>query len=523
MTALYSGATGMKVHDTGLSTISNNIANVNTIGFKQQYTLFQDLMSQSLAPGASWAQNVNQLGLGAQVGAVRTVFTEGAFEPGSEGTDLAIGGKGYFQVSDGKDTFYTRAGNFRFDADGWLRTPADMTVTGMAMQNGHVTGAATPIRIDPNDPALGSSPAKATANLTAGFIVPTSPADKSADPDNPFFSMVSSWNGAITKGLPASQTTPEDLEPALPSGAYSEKQTLKVIDAAGNSRELTLYLDGVSPETSGAAGTTYEYLLGASPTDTVGPDGIPDKNAGALMTGTITFSPSGDIADMTGFVPTGTADPNQPLSRWVPAPMVNGKPQFQVSFDGGTAQSIALDLGVTSSTNLWSNPPASAANVGTDRKLLGTMDAPVMGDRASKASASTTGASASHLSQDGHTKGDYTNLEVTPEGIVRVNYSNAQSADLYTIPLYRFTSEDGLRREGGNLYRATPESGETQWGVPGTSNFGTIQASQLETSNVDMAREMVSLITMQRGFQMNSKTVTTADQLLQKAMELKRN
>ena len=94
--------------------------------------------------------------------------------------------------------------------------------------------------------------------------------------------------------------------------------------------------------------------------------------------------------------------------------------------------------------------------------------------------------------------------------------------ELYRIPLYRITSQDGLRREGGNRYSASLESGEAQEGIPGTENFGTLSEYSLEQSNVDYAREFTNMIIVQRGFQMNSKVVTTSDQMLQKALELKR-
>lgn len=527
MSALYSGATGMKTHDAGLSSVSNNIANVSTIGYKSQYALFQDLMSQTLSQGTTGGQTFNQLGTGAQMAANRTVNTVGAFEPGSEATDLAITGKGYFQVTDGDEQFYTRAGNFRFNHEGWLRTPEGMNVTGMAMTNGKITGDAAPIRIDPNDTTIAKSPPKATANLTGIFNLPKNAVDNStarADEEeaNPFFSLLNKWNGAVTSGNTVEQAG-RDIASPLPTGSFSEKQTLKVIDASGQTRELQVYFDGVSAESSGVGGTTYEYIVAADAADVVGQQGTPDKNTGALMAGTITFSPSGDIVDMTAFVPAGTDNPENPLTRWTPATMVDGKPQFSASFDGAGAQTITLDMGISAGSNAWANAPASAADVGTDRTLLGGMNDVTRGERASKTSNDTVGSSTAYTTQDGWIEGDYTNMEVTADGIVRMHYSNAQTSDLFTIPLYRFTSEDGLRREGGNLYMATPESGETQWGVPGTSNYGALQSKQLESSNVEMSREMVSLITMQRGFQMNSKSITTADQLLQKAMEIKRN
>ena len=101
-------------------------------------------------------------------------------------------------------------------------------------------------------------------------------------------------------------------------------------------------------------------------------------------------------------------------------------------------------------------------------------------------------------------------------------YSNGQGQNLWQIPVCRFTSEDGLRREGSNLFSATEEAGQMEMGVAGTENYGTVNAYNVENSNVDMATEMVNMIITQRGFQSNSKVVTTADQMLQKAMELKR-
>ena len=94
--------------------------------------------------------------------------------------------------------------------------------------------------------------------------------------------------------------------------------------------------------------------------------------------------------------------------------------------------------------------------------------------------------------------------------------------NLWQIPVCRFTSEDGLRREGNNVFSATEDSGQMEMGVAGTENYGKINAYNIENSNVDMSKEMVNMIVNQRGFQSNSKVVTTADQMLQKAMELKR-
>ena len=101
-------------------------------------------------------------------------------------------------------------------------------------------------------------------------------------------------------------------------------------------------------------------------------------------------------------------------------------------------------------------------------------------------------------------------------------YDNGESIPLYQIAMYDFHSTQGLRREGGNLFTPTPESGEPIEGVAGTGTFGTITSYYIENSNVDMSREFVQMISCQRGFQANSKSVTTTDTMLETVINMKR-
>lgn len=161
--------------------------------------------------------------------------------------------------------------------------------------------------------------------------------------------------------------------------------------------------------------------------------------------------------------------------------------------------------------------------MGTNQNLL-----PSLGEGAVRAENATTAGSGSTSStvlnrQNGYGQGSLNHISILADGTVEGSYSNGQSQSLWQIPVCRFTSEDGLRREGNNLFSAGPEAGAMEMGVAGTENYGTVAAYNIETSNVDMATEMVNMIVTQRGFQSNSKVVTTADQMLQKAMELKRS
>jgi flagellar hook protein FlgE len=270
----------------------------------------------------------------------------------------------------------------------------------------------------------------------------------------------------------------------------------------------------------------YEYVVALPPEMDGGP-ARGTAGAGLLMAGTLTFSSAGELIDMSAFSPGG--GDYKDLTNWTPSALANIKPagaapQFapQVSLTAADGQriSFALNLGIGGVSNTWSNPPATAADVGVVPGLL-----PSMGTIARDALSTTALGTSSNLAlfrQDGYPVGDLNGLDITADGRLVASYTNGQSLDLYEIPVFRFTSEDGLRREGMNHYAYTPEAGNMEYGTAGTSNYGKIIAYKLETSNVDMTREMVNMIVMQRGFQMNSKSITTSDAMLQRALELKR-
>ncbi|MDP3428071.1 MAG: flagellar hook-basal body complex protein, partial [Humidesulfovibrio sp.] len=125
-------------------------------------------------------------------------------------------------------------------------------------------------------------------------------------------------------------------------------------------------------------------------------------------------------------------------------------------------------------------------------------------------------------SQDGYTAGFLQSISVSREGILTGRYSNGQVLDLYSLTLTSFTNQWGLRREGGNLFSETRESGPALTGQANSPGKGTIASSTLEQSNVDMGAQFVSLITAQRGFQANTKVITTADSMLGEIIAMKR-
>ena len=497
--ALYSGATGMKTLSQGMQAVGNNLANVNTVGFKQQQALFDDLMSQYAGTGNSASTSISQVGLGTRLTDVRTMYGQGPYESGTDVTDLSINGKGFFQVTSGDKTHYTRAGNFRFDKDGNLVDPNGFVLNGRAIIDG-VEGGTVPVSLPPGVNGRNIMPAKATTSITA--INNLGAGDKSTDAANPFFSLLTKWNGAA--------------DSPLGSSSYSYKQDIKVYDAAGNARDVTVYFDGAGE----SGGNKYfEFVVGMNPAQ----DGSAlagTSSAGLLMTGTLTFNSSGQLVNMSAYTPTGTDATN--LSNWAPATFgADGAPQFTATFaSGGGAQTVSLDLGLSSSTGTWTAGAGSPAAVGSNAANLMGMGG------ATLAALSTTayGGSSSEqrVKQNGYAQGFLAGIDINSDGIISGRYSNGQKDDLYRITLYRFTSEDGLRREGMNHFSATKDSGAAEEGLPDTENYGTVAAKSLEQSNVSMEREFVNMIMYQRGFQTNSKSIMTADTMIQKALEMKR-
>lgn len=127
---MFAGVSGLRNHQIKMDIIGNNIANVNTIGYKKSRATFQDMLSQTLR-GASSPQNnlggtnPQQVGLGMNIGSIDTIHTGGAVQPTGKTTDLAIQGDGFFILRQGQNEFYTRAGNFDFDSEGYLVNPAN--------------------------------------------------------------------------------------------------------------------------------------------------------------------------------------------------------------------------------------------------------------------------------------------------------------------------------------------------------------------------------------------------------------
>lgn len=506
MTSLFTGVTGLKSHSVGMSSISNNIANVNTLAFKNAMLLYSDHTSTSVSSASgNGVTEMSQLGLGVAVQVNRTMHQEGAFSQGSSPTDLAIAGKGYFGLEKDGTVQYGRAGNFRFTQAGDLVDPNGWGLLGYEIDNGVQSATATPIKMNFSETGKGYMSPKATSSVTLIENL-GSKETYAKDEANPFFSLASSWDGEQT--------------PPLASGKYGHSNKIGVYDASGQLQDIETYYDFVGTFNGKSV---YQYVLGVDPA-VDGTANAGTQASGMLAAGTITFSSSGQMEDMTMFLPPEGGDSTD-FSTWLPASFdASGNPMLTANFldaEGAPqgSQNISIDYGLKIN-GAWRGEYANAAEAAADPAAL--YSGPGR-ERASQSSTSHAGSSGTIVSkQDGYAPGQLQDMTIDDQGYMSGRYSNGETDQLYRIPIYRFINEEGLQHEGGNRYTASTESGAAEEGFPTEENYGSMLEATLEESNVDLAREFTSMIMTQRGFQMNSKVVSTSDQMLQKALELKR-
>jgi flagellar hook protein FlgE len=529
-------------HSQKMSVLGNNIANVSTTGYKSQYTHFEDFIYQYTATtGASQGQ----VGRGVSISAITGDFSQGSFETTNVSTNCAIGGNGFFAVKSQTtgSTYYTRAGDFTFDADGYLVNPDGLVVQGWKIPTTNTstsstssssttsavlgTGVPTDIQIDGQTcKPKHTTTIKQITNLSAD-----EGGDNTTSTTNPCFALAETWNGTS--------------DPPLGTSAYAYSSSIKVYDEAGVAHTLTTYYDLVS-NTSGKL--VWEYIVTCDPSEdnrvfSSGYEPGGTSAAGLLMIGTLTFSSSGELQDMSAYTLPGTATNAKDLSQWrTTALSQDGYPVFAADFTGLSNASwvvnadnsvvtpvlsnakgklIEMNFGLSiKNGTTWTNNNIPTS-IGSNVSLL-----PGFGTNAVLASAYTTSYSGSSsttsLSQNGYPSGYLQSISIDSYGVLSGIYSNGVTLELYQLTLYNFTNLNGLSRQGSNLYAQTLDSGEAYAGAASTNGLGSITSQSLEQSNVDLATEFVQMIATQRGFSANGKIITTADEMLSEVIQLKR-
>jgi flagellar hook protein FlgE len=461
---------GLTASSTAMSTIANNLANLNTVGYKGSDTQFADLFYQTLATNGSG--DPIQVGAGTGVSTTSINMNSGSPESTGVPTDVAIMGSGFFVVQQGGTNYYTRAGDFSVAPDGSLQTPNGENVMGYAAVNGTIPAGAALAPLELNkgqiNPPSATGTVQLTTNLDASSNIGDSPLSTpvtvydslgTAHVLNFNFSKTAAgaWSANIT--IPNSDLTPPAAWAA--STSYTAGTTISPPAANGHFYQCTV------AGTSGATQPANWPTDGSTFTD----GGVTWQDMGTqttIDTTALTFDSTGKLTSPTGNVTGITA--------------------------GGLADG-ASPLKFT-----WD--------------LYNSSNVPML---TQVASASTT----SGLQQDGYGSGALNDYTIGSDGTIMGSFSNGRTAALGQIALANFANTQGLERVGNNDFSATLASGAAVVGAPGTSGLGTVSGGSLELSNVDIATQFSALIVAQRDYEANARTITTFDQVMQDTINLK--
>ncbi len=500
--SLYSGVSGLVNMGNAMQVIGDNIANVNTNGFKGARATFQDIMAQSI----NTARGGSQVGRGAAMSDVAPLFTQGSFESTTSATDLAIAGNGFFMVSNPKvenSIYFTRSGQFHVNKEGYLVNPAGLTVQGWEMEEqadgtAEIIGSIKDIQVVNTSPPVATTQATVAVNLDSRTQGPVS--------NN---SLIDDWNaqdGNITANV-----------------HYEYKTTFNVYDSLGNTHAMTVYFDryrdtSTTPPTN--PDRQWEFIVCSEPDEDKATTSAGDAaDPGLLMSGRLTFTPEGQIANTNGInyddlLIYKDPETGETLDTAVrPDLGEHGYPELTAFFLPPSGDGVA-------GTSNDSSAQQIEINFGAKLEVSGSSY--LCSTEAISTTQFANRSSTIFYDQNGFGAGFLETLNVDSEGIISGSYSNGRIIQLAQLALARFNSPTDLSKEGGSLWRETTASGAPVTGPPRTNGLGTIAANALEQSTVDMGTEFVKLITTQRAFQANSRVITTTDDMLQELLAMKR-
>lgn len=441
MRSMYSGVSGLRIHQTKMDVIGNNIANVNTVGFKSSRVTFSEVFSQTIqgASGASensGGTNPMQIGLGASISSIDIDMAEGAAQRTDNPLDLKIEGDGFFVVSDITGNKFTKAGAFRIDEAGNLVSPDGLNLMGWYPDA--TSGLIEKTKVVPLQ----------VLNAQNQYVEP-----------------------AMTQGVTLSGNINKN-DPQLPPAIGGSPFTVNLYDSLGYKYTAEFQVQSV-------AGSPNSFLFVLPPNSITDSKGNKITNAG--VSHTVPFDPgTGKIpaaAAVTSFNITG-------LSSATTAPVV-----------AGAFSSFPTSMPVDFSGLTMFSGNTTVIGTAGDKNGIGA----------------------------GNMAGSISGFEVGSDGKILGRYTNGETKLLGQVVIAKFQNPAGLQKMGGNLFQTTSNSGEFDGiGEDIKSSGGSFNAGVLEMSNVDLSREFTEMITTQRGFQANSRIITSSDEMLQELVNLKR-
>jgi flagellar hook protein FlgE len=415
--SFYTALSGLDTHTVAMQVVGDNIANLNTIGFKGSTALFEDVLGSAMAT----VTGVDQTGAGAKVSSIDGNFTQGTLETTGVNTDVGITGKGFFVVREVSTNvnYYTRAGHFNLDSNGYYVTPQGLRVQGYLYD-----GTGTNLIESLTDIQL------TNRNMAAPQV--TSEASMVLNLDATEASLT--W------------------DPANAGGTSNYSTATQIYDSLGNAHNIQVYFTK-----TGAQAWDWNAMIDGS-----------DVQGGTA--GTPVLYGNGSLA----------FDNNGQLTTVMPANFSSGA----ITFGNGLAAS-ATTMDFSGSTQYGS--PSAIQSV----------------------------------SQDGYASGYLAGVVIDSDGTISGNYTNGVTQDIAQLVLADFVNLYGLARQGSQLYMATSGSGDPLYDQAGMGGMGTVASGMLEEANIDLAAEFIKMMIAQRGFQANSKVISTTDEMVASLIAIK--
>lgn len=554
MRSMYSAVSGLKTHQTRMDVIGNNIANVNTVAFKSSSVTFSDILYQttSNASGANATTgtggvNAKQIGLGTTAAATKVSITSaGASETTGNPFDIRLTDKNstnFFIVNNGSENVFTRSGSFYVDGSGNLC----MSSTGYTVMGWQVDETTGEIRKDTvsalrimQEKNLTSAP-EATTQATIAGVLDENDADVKSDAGKVM-------NLNFYDNLGYQYTAKFAIKATGTDGKYTVELT-SILDS--NNKNI---IDGWSQaDISSLFGTVdtnavvgkYKFADGfktkgnkiIAVTDKDGEVELTD-NGNGTFTGrgaTVTYNYKlSDIYDglsatIQGYIENGKKDEKgNPYNYSIDAAtgevtVTTTKASHELEFDtatgkfksiGNEPKSVTLNLN-TLTKGFNTNGNFSNVNVDFTQCLnYGNGGKTTIGADAGATDGKTG---------KGRKLGAMTGIFIDTSGRIYGTYDNGNTELLGQIAVAQFSNASGLEKVGESCYRTTLNSGEFDGiGVEISADGSSMTTGELEMSNVDLSSEFTSMITTQRGFQANSRVITTSDTLLEELVNLKR-
>ncbi len=533
--SLNAGVSGLNAFQAKMDVIGNNIANVDTTGFKSSSITFAEMMNQNLGregAGESAPQLSNQVGLGVRVSSISRNFGQGAMQNTGRTTDLALSGEGFFVMNSGGENLLSRSGNFVFNSDGFLVDQSGNNVMGyIADRSGNIIAGGTPdaVRIDFENPLppkqtdlvtlAGNLNANTSKNKVlqaqSGFTTAGNPAEGSTEINNisqiltPLVAGdVINFDVSLNDGTAttishtyAAGDTLDDMLASFNSGLTAAEGEMVLVDGALTLRSAQLGDSQLDVSSVSVAGT------GA-----INVPGFGTIQEGETNTQTMSTTVFDNLGRAHSFILEFTQTAN---NEWqYDAKFLDGE-----TISAGQTGTVTFDeLGQMTSGDIFTltfEPGGGAGTTSFDVSLGDTNTGTTFSQYSGQNTAKVT-------SQDGYRSGLLVDVAIDGDGQVQGIYDNGNSAVLAQIAVAQVQNQNGLEMIGSGLFRATSAAGETFIDTAGNLAGTNINSGSLEGSNVDLAREFTNMITSQRAYQSNARVITTSDEMLTEAVNLKR-